>query len=327
MVFEAYLGDPRSRPTRGRLVGYLASLVIHAPPVTMFMIAWLTRGLVVGNAHDFLTEPHVSLVLPRVPIAMANFLPGSAGQGQGAAPATEGKAGPQPRAGFGGAKRRLRRPLFLPQETPPEQTQEEQAAAAAAVGETEGDDAKSDLGTGSEGPGGTGAGAGEGTGDGNSGGGLAGQGAGAAVVAQKPPQPQPGRASTGSGVGKKGNAKGEGEDGELEIIEGPLPGRPMRISDKAAAYRRVYDNFPRLPEASWFGGKDSYALLVEVYVSEEGEVENVKVLKSASPDVDAFLVAAIRTWRYRPLVVAGETRPFSHPIRLTYLKENTFRRW
>jgi hypothetical protein len=96
------------------------------------------------------------------------------------------------------------------------------------------------------------------------------------------------------------------------------PGPAHELSAGAAAYLRTYENFPSLPDSSWSWRKRTYAFLLQVCVSESGQVDRVIIDRGARPDLDVFLAKAIRTWRYRPWIVSGMARPFCHPLRITY---------
>jgi hypothetical protein len=96
------------------------------------------------------------------------------------------------------------------------------------------------------------------------------------------------------------------------------PPKPVYISQRLAAYFRTYETFPSLPAWVWYGAKTQFAPLLEVCVSTEGAVTEVKIKEAAGPEVDDVLKSAVRNWRYRPRVVAGSPRPFCHPIRVVY---------
>ena len=90
------------------------------------------------------------------------------------------------------------------------------------------------------------------------------------------------------------------------------------LSSGAAAYLRTYETFPTLPDGSWGWSKRTYVFLLKVCVAESGQVDDVIIQRGSRPDLDAYLAAAIRTWRYRPWIVSGAARPFCHPLRITY---------
>jgi hypothetical protein len=53
-----------------------------------------------------------------------------------------------------------------------------------------------------------------------------------------------------------------------------------------------------------------------VCASPDGHVDQVSVIKSADPRVDADWMRTLKTWRYEPFVVAGNRLPLCHRVRL-----------
>jgi len=87
---------------------------------------------------------------------------------------------------------------------------------------------------------------------------------------------------------------------------------------------RIYERFPSLPSALSRPGR-TYPISLRICVSAEGAVSNVQLVKGADRTLDAEVLAAVQTWRYRPLRISGVTRPFCHDVRITYSCEG--RRW
>ena len=312
MPFDGFLGDPRARPTGLRRFGYLVSLSLHVPPMTVFVISWLTRALLVDGGFD-LPEPRGDVVYYQVPVALMTSFPGvGAARGVGGGTPTAGGDGVARRGAAGPAKRRTRRPLVLHRGTHRVKTV---ALEKALVGPEEfvpdDDGTAGASGTGTAGLGdGPGGGAGQ-TGPGGEGNGPGGMGLAKAPEPHRGEGPRPrrkGRASKDEGTGK------EFEGDDETVVGAPLPGRPARISMDHAAYLRTYENFPSpLPESCWPPGRISNAILVEICVTERGDVNEVVVRESTGNDADAFLVKAIRSWRYRPRMVTGERAPVLPP--------------
>jgi hypothetical protein len=98
----------------------------------------------------------------------------------------------------------------------------------------------------------------------------------------------------------------------------PRSSPSQELSAGAAAYLRTYETFPSLPDGSWTWSKRTYVFQLKVCVAESGQVDDVVIQRGARPDLDAYLAAAIHTWRYRPWIVSGTARPFCHPLRITY---------
>ncbi len=361
MAFEGFLGDLRARPLGVRMVGYAISLVLHLPPVAVFAIAVYTRVLVLDHALE-LPEPRKERsVYWEVPAHFVNSIPGG-GAGQTASASHSvgvGELG-APRGKAGGAKRRSRRPLALPASHRRVRRAAIAAPKPAAVGPEElaSDDGMLHAAHGA-GTAHAGDGLGSGAADDGAGGGLGGEGAGpgkgSAFGGSAPAGEGRGTATGGreglgiaeqqaanwvapelrrkEGRGKKGRAEadddGEGVGGDDEAVVGPpLFGHAARVSMNYAAYLRTYEPFPTLPESCWPPGRSTHTLLLEICVSERGDVSDVAVRESAGEEVDAYLTTAVRTWRYRPRVVQGTPRPFCHPIRLVYTRALRFgQRW
>jgi TonB family protein len=89
------------------------------------------------------------------------------------------------------------------------------------------------------------------------------------------------------------------------------------LSPSEARYLRIYETYPPLPSPLVRRGR-SYLVAVQICVGIEGRVDNALLDEGADQELDAAVLAAVRTWRYRPLLVAGVARPFCHRIRITY---------
>ena len=326
LPFQAFLSDTRTRPLGLRFFGYFVSLGLHAPPATIFAFTWLTQALVLGGgSYDLPPQPN-EVTFYRVPVHLDSFFPGLKSSGSGGGAATSGGKGVEGRGASSPVKRRSRRPLVLPKHKP---SQLVLAAKPAAIGPEEHVDEDSGL----HGPGGQGMGGvvghGAGVGTGGPGGDGSGPGGLGVLAAREPrtksrPKPAP-KVHEDSGDESLDEAFGSDD---VKVVGVPLVGRPTRVSMDYAAYLRTYESFPSLPEACWPPGRTTNAVLVEICVSEQGDVNDVVVRQSAGPDTDDFLTKAIRSWRYRPRLVSGSPRPFCHPIRIVYKKELRFdRRW
>jgi TonB family protein len=92
---------------------------------------------------------------------------------------------------------------------------------------------------------------------------------------------------------------------------------PPAITAREASYLRTYETFPNLPRSLWVYGR-TYRVLVEVCVTDAGEVADVMVKSGAAPELDQTLVSAVRSWRYRPRIVGGAARPFCHLMKMEY---------
>jgi hypothetical protein len=95
------------------------------------------------------------------------------------------------------------------------------------------------------------------------------------------------------------------------------PPAPAWLSTTAASYLRTYDFFPGAP-SSLSRQRAPYVVLARVCVAPDGRVNDVVIEQGAERALDGLLARAMRTWRYRPLVLNGEARAFCHPIRVKY---------
>jgi hypothetical protein len=80
---------------------------------------------------------------------------------------------------------------------------------------------------------------------------------------------------------------------------------------------RVRDHFPRLPAALWPDPRP-YVVSVEICVSSEGAVTDAVLLSNQSDRLDAVVLDAVLTWRYRPRLTAGQPAPFCHDVVIQY---------
>jgi protein TonB len=135
-------------------------------------------------------------------------------------------------------------------------------------------------------------------------------------------------AGTGDGAGSgdgSGPLEGGGQPGrelharvlgDVTIDVRPRDGTPILSHDEATALR-VRDAFPRLPEALWTPWKP-YIVALEVCVGPDGAVSEAVLRSSAAPRLDQTVLAAVKTWRYRPHVVGGQPTPFCHGVVIKY---------
>jgi hypothetical protein len=325
MPFEAFLGDARKRPTGLTVFGYAVSLSLHGPPITLFAITWLTRALLVGGGLE-LAEPRAEVVYYQVPVQLSSIFPG---MGQGAGPvggiSSAGGNGRDRRGSVGRSKRRARRPLVAPSRTALVTVRAQPVALAV------GDDGDDDAGVGGLGGHGDGNGLGHGDGMGLGRGGPGGEGNGPGGLAMAAARERSAGKSKKADkpAAEEGDEEGDFGDDDESYVGTPLVGRPARISMDHAAYLRTYEVFPSpLPDSCWPPGRVANSMLVEVCVTERGDVSDVVIRQSAGSDADTFLSSAIRSWRYRPRLVMGSPRPFCHPIRIVYKRDIPFnRRW
>jgi hypothetical protein len=96
----------------------------------------------------------------------------------------------------------------------------------------------------------------------------------------------------------------------------PREGSPIISHDEATALR-TRDRFPRLPESVWSDWRP-YIVKLEICVGEDGRVREAALRSSASTRLDPLVLAAARTWLYRPRVVDGKPAPFCHGVVIKY---------
>jgi TonB family protein len=89
---------------------------------------------------------------------------------------------------------------------------------------------------------------------------------------------------------------------------------PVIAPDTARALR-VYDTFPMLLARAALARAE---VLVEVCVSDHGQVSDAVIAQGGMEAIDNTLRTAIRSWRYRPLLVNGAPTPFCHFMRIKY---------
>jgi hypothetical protein len=93
------------------------------------------------------------------------------------------------------------------------------------------------------------------------------------------------------------------------------PTKAPVIAPEAARALRVYDTFPMLLAQASLSRAE---FLVEVCVSDHGQVSDAVIAEGTLRSSESTLRTAIRSWRYRPLVVNGAPTPFCHFMRIKY---------
>jgi hypothetical protein len=324
MPFEAFLSDNHARPARASTFGFIASIAMHGPPITLFVTTWLTHAMLIGSSGLYPDTPPTHGTY-YIPISMWGEGPGNGGAVSGATPGP-GTSGNRPRSGLLGRSGRAgRRGLVAPREIkrlPAKSTWNDPFMLGSyasndlhgAVGHDSG--SGDDRGINGNGSGAVGLGNGGAAGEGGAGNGL--------IAAGNRTKAKESAAAKVS----HGDAHGQGKDHAQEEDDQPIGsdldvvldnGRAVKaayISQDSAAYYRTHDDMPGLP--AWLAGHRDYAMLFRICVTTEGTVSNVVVLKSANEEADQVLCTAIQKWRYRPRIVDGSPRPFCHPIRIVY---------
>ena len=93
------------------------------------------------------------------------------------------------------------------------------------------------------------------------------------------------------------------------------PTRAAVIAPETARALRVYDTYPMLLAQASLSRAE---FVVEVCVSDHGQVSDAVIAEGPLRSSESTLRTAIRSWRYRPLVVNGAPTPFCHFMRIKY---------
>jgi periplasmic protein TonB len=85
--------------------------------------------------------------------------------------------------------------------------------------------------------------------------------------------------------------------------------RPRFLPETLASSQKLSGQMPRLPAALARSGA-SYVVLARICVGDSGRVDSVTLERAAHPAIDDEVRSVLPTWRYRPLLVAGQAIPF-----------------
>ena len=102
----------------------------------------------------------------------------------------------------------------------------------------------------------------------------------------------------------------------------PAPRVPVRIGGQItqpALIKRVEPEYPPLAVKARIQG----VVILEATVGEDGNVVDVKLLRSANPLLDREAAIAVRQWRYTPVVLNGTRVPFILTVTLSFSLEVT----
>ena len=136
------------------------------------------------------------------------------------------------------------------------------------------------------------------------------------VVPRDQPVDEPPGKNEGVKDGEKGGVRngvigGHGTDPAPEPARFVTPNvatGQLAVDPQADAHRVT------LPAALSRAGMRLWAL-ARICMNRKGEVEQVTLLRGADPTVDPLIVAALRTWRYRPYAIDGRPVPFCTNVR------------
>jgi protein TonB len=97
----------------------------------------------------------------------------------------------------------------------------------------------------------------------------------------------------------------------------PAPKSPVRIGGQVQPpqlVKRVEPEYPVLAVKAHIQG----TVILEATVGEDGEVMEVKLLRSVNPMLDREAENAVRQWRYSPLYLNGIRVPFVLTVTLSF---------
>lgn len=130
------------------------------------------------------------------------------------------------------------------------------------------------------------------------------------VIPESVPQPlaQPEAPSEGVEGGVEGGVPGGVPGGVLGGVTGGTgPGggeEPLRVGGEVKAPILQQKVDPTYPEAARKARMEGVVIL-EAIITASGSVEDVRVLKSVNPLLDASAVRAVQQWRYKPATLNG----------------------
>ena len=133
-------------------------------------------------------------------------------------------------------------------------------------------------------------------------------------------------------VGVEGGVEGGVPGGVLGGVVGGLPEAPpppppppppaapkgpVRIGGQIhppTLIKRIEPTYPPMAVSAHLQG----VVILEAIVDEDGNVKDVKVLRSVNPLLDREALAAVRQWRYSPVVLNGTPVPFILSVSLSF---------
>jgi protein TonB len=101
----------------------------------------------------------------------------------------------------------------------------------------------------------------------------------------------------------------------------PAPRAPIRVGGQVqppTLIRRVEPEYPPLAVSAHVQG----VVILEAIVTEEGVVKDVRVLRSVHPLLDREALAAVRQWRYAPVLLNGTPVPVVLTVSLSFSLQN-----
>jgi protein TonB len=101
--------------------------------------------------------------------------------------------------------------------------------------------------------------------------------------------------------------------------EAPPPARVVRIGGQLIAPKLIHQVAPDYPELARQARLQA-VIILEAWVGMDGRVKGVKVLRGA-PLFDDPAMAAVKQWRYKPLLLNGQPTEFILTVTITFKLE------
>lgn len=130
-----------------------------------------------------------------------------------------------------------------------------------------------------------------------------------------------------SADGNAGTALREPSDGVAATTAGdsridpPSAPGPKFLPDAVARAQRIAGAEPAFPPLLVRAGV-TYVAQAKICVTAEGLVDRITLLKTPDPAIATSIEAAVRGWRYRPMLVAGRPAPFCTLVRFEFRVES-----
>ena len=134
------------------------------------------------------------------------------------------------------------------------------------------------------------------------------------------PTDKPGGGAVGSPSGDAAGVKG-GVAGGVKggVVGGTVGGAPTHVGaappkflpPQMGAQQKLGGADPDFPALLRRAGA-SYVVMAKICVAPSGAVDSVTIQKRAEPTLDANVVSAVKTWRFRPLTANGAPIPFCY---------------
>jgi len=97
----------------------------------------------------------------------------------------------------------------------------------------------------------------------------------------------------------------------------PPPRAPLRVGGQIKPPELTHRVEPIYPEIA-VNARVRGTVILEAQVDKEGHVVALTVLRSGNPLLDGAAIAAVKQWRYRPLILNGQPEQFVLTVVLTF---------